>query len=120
VSTGSAAHAPAAALAQLPAFALADLLTSGTVGPELTEALQEHFATISRGEVFLGLRIAASIWAADLLEAGAERDTLRLDLDTALIELSYLRRQVEIQGAEGAWLRIAAVPDPAMREVAHA
>lgn len=112
---------------QFRAFQFADLLTSGLVGEELTAALRKHFADISRADVFLGVRIAISIFVADQLEANLERDaaraegvTNRLDLDSAQIELGYLRRQVEVMRGEGAWLDIAKMPDPAIpREAAH-
>jgi hypothetical protein len=59
------------AVAPADAFALADLLTSGLAGETLALALRERFATITRQEVFLACRIAASLRNADivLLEA---------------------------------------------------
>jgi len=97
------------------AFDCADLLTSGLTGKELVEALRANFSGIGRGDLFLAIRIAVSIWSAEHLEVRAERDTLRLDLDSAQIELGWLRRQVECMRDSGAWLR----PAPSVERAAH-
>lgn len=103
-------------------LAFADVLTSGLTGRDLTAALWAHFADIKRPDVFAGARLAASIWAADLIEARAERDvalaerdSARLDLDGALIRLECLRAQIERMGA-GSWLEARPAPQ---REAAN-
>jgi hypothetical protein len=106
---------------QFRAFAFADLLTSGKVGEELTAELRAYFADISRTDVFLGVRLAVSIFQADILEAQLERDIIkverdsaRLDLDAAEIRAGYLERQRQVMNSEGSWLKIGRMPDPAM------
>jgi hypothetical protein len=115
-----------AEILQFSGLALADLLTSDVLGQELTQALRTRFGQVTRPDVFLALRLARSIWEADLIEARLERDAARaelaaalLDLDAAQIRLRYLEHQVEVMHGRGAWLSIAAMSDPAMQEAAH-
>jgi len=87
------------------ALDLADLLLSGSTGNALAADLEEHFAEIKRADVWTAVRIAAAVWNAAIIEAQAERDAVKLDLDAALIRCAWLTRQVECMRDSGAWLR---------------
>jgi hypothetical protein len=56
-----------------PAEAIAELITSGLVGRHLQAALWRHFATASRGDVFLGIALAATIFEGKVTLAELER-----------------------------------------------
>jgi hypothetical protein len=90
---------------QNPPFDFADLLTSGLMGDDLAGALNEHFAKITRVDIYLGIRVAVSVWTAEILEVRTERDAARLDLDSAQIELGWLRAQIAEMRTNGSWLR---------------
>jgi hypothetical protein len=94
------------------AFRLADVLTSGVTGQELTERLQQEFAEIRRPDVFSALRFAVSFWQAELLEAELERDIAqreleiaRVDLALAQTELGWRRAQLAEMQDNGSWLK---------------
>jgi hypothetical protein len=95
-------------------FGLADLLTSGETGDALVGHLRRQFGEVSREDYYLALRIAVGVWAASDLELRAERDAaekalqvVQLDLDSAQIELGWLRAQVASMRNDGAWLKRA-------------
>jgi hypothetical protein len=93
-------------------FGLADLLTSCETGDALMGHLRRQFGKLSREEMFMAIRAAVSVWVASDLELQAERDAavkalevVRLDLDSAQIELGWLRAQVAEMRTNGSWLK---------------
>lgn len=103
-------------------FGLADLLTSGETGDALVGHLRRQFGDLTREDFYLGLRVAVSIWVASDLELQMEREAatralevMKLDLDSATIELDWLRRQVGVNRETGAWLR----PTTSTTQVMH-
>ena len=53
-------------------LAIADLLSSGLSGLELTTALASEFPDATRWEVYMALAIASTLWWCDLQIARAE------------------------------------------------
>jgi hypothetical protein len=102
-------------------FGLSALLTSGETGDALMGHLRGQFGRLTREEIYLGVRVAVSVWVASDLELQADRDAavkalevVSLDLDSAQIELAWLRAQMAEMRGNGSWLK-----SPVSLELAH-
>ena len=71
----------------LAPFAMADCMSSGLFGMKLTKALQRHFPSSRREDVYLAIGMAVAIYEADLTMAEIEIEALRREVES-------LRQQV--------------------------
>jgi hypothetical protein len=69
----------------LPAYDVADLITSRLIGRDLRDALHRHFPDVSRDVVYEAIGLAMSMNEVDLMLAEAGRD-------------DALRRLAELEG----------------------
>jgi len=87
-----------------PPIEFAKLVASEISGAQLERALEQQFPTIPRADIYFAIRLAHQDWTAALVEARAERDAARLDLDSAQLEMRWLRAQLtSLRTTGGAW-----------------